>query len=277
MLKKLTSRTALAITAAGVLAHTALAGTAVVDAKKEVIAVEPEQPAFSGWMSFDINSHFISYGADVWGAGTQWDKGVFNPSMELAWKTPIPNLSLLIGTWWDVNNNTVSSIGGMIQEIDVWFGANYTWNDLSATFLYQAWNYGGQTEQILDFTLKYNNNMFLNPAVTMHNRVDPGAAEGGGGQNGIFVVPNISYNIPVWKFTFTPSLAVGFATKHFHGGGGGYGYLALGINGSVPIPYLPGNWELHGGITYYNTNDYVIPSNVADNFVTGNIGIKLSF
>ncbi len=30
-------------------------------------------------------------------------------------------------------------------------------------------------------------------------------------------------------------------------------------------------------ITYYNTNEDVIPNNPASNFVTGNIGIKLSF
>jgi hypothetical protein len=45
----------------------------------------------------------------------------------------------------------------------------------------------------------------------------------------------------------------------------------------VPIPYLPGSWDLHGGVTYYNTSNAVIPTNPADNFVTGNIGVKLMF
>lgn len=276
MLRKLPS-SIVATAAAALLVHApVMAGTETV-AKKEVIVEVEEKPAFSGWMSFDLNSHFISYGADVWGGGTNWNKGVFNPSMELAWATPVPGLTFVVGTWWDVNNNTPSSIGGMIQEIDVWTGASYAWKELSATVLYQAWNYGGQTEQILDVILKYSNNMFLNPAITIHNRLDPGAAEGGGGQNGTFFVPNLSYNIKLGPVTITPSAAMGFATKYFHGAGGGYAYTALGLNGSVPIPYLPGSWELHGGITYYNTNNYVIPSNPANNFVTGNVGIKLSF
>jgi hypothetical protein len=70
---------------------------------------------------------------------------------------------------------------------------------------------------------------------------------------------------------------MGFATDDFHGGDGGYGYTAIGVGGSVPIPYLPGSWELHGGVTYYNTSNAVIPTNPANNFVTGNIGVKLMF
>jgi hypothetical protein len=275
MLKKLTARTALAITAAGVLAHTALAGTEAADAmKKEVPVTEPEKPAFSGWLSFDLNSHFISYGTDVWKGGTNWNKGVFNPSAELDWASPIPGVTLIVGTWWDVTNNTVSPIGGWLQEVDVWAGASYAYKDLSATVLYQAWNYGGDTEQILDVILKYSNNMFLNPAITIHNRLDPGAS---GGNNGTYFVPNLSYNFKLWQLTITPSAAIAFCTDDYNAGGGGYAYTALGLNGSIPIPYLPGNWELHGGITYYNTNDYTVPGNPAENFVTGNIGIKLSF
>ena len=262
---------AIGFTAAGTSVH---AGT---PAKEEVVVVEEETPAFSGWLSFDLNSHFISYGADVWGGGTSWGRGVFNPSAELAWATPIPGLTALVGTWWDVNNNAPSAIGGMLQEVDVWTGLSYAYKDLSVTVLYQAWMYGGDTEQILDVILKYANNTFLNPGIIFHNRLNPGAAEGGGGKNGTFFVPNISYNFEIWKFTFTPSAAMGFATNDFHGGGGGYGYTALGFAGSVPIPYLPGDWELHGGLTYYNTSNYVIPNNVTNNFVTGNIGIKLSF
>jgi hypothetical protein len=277
MLKKLPLRAVLAATAGlFVQATPAWAGTEA-KATKEVIVEEEEAPAFSGWLSFDLNSHFISYGADVWAGGHNWNRGVFNPSAELAWASPIPGLTLLVGTWWDVNNNTPSSIGGHLQEVDIWTGASYAISDFSVTVLYQAWMYGGDTEQILDVILKYSNNMFLNPAITIHNRLNPGAAEGGGGNNGTFFVPNLSYNLKLWKFTVTPSAAMGFATDDFHGGGGGYAYTALGLNGSVPIPYLPGSWELHGGITYYNTDPSVIPNNVENNFLTGNIGVKLSF
>lgn len=257
----------------------ARAGTEAPPSKevKEVVEVEEKKPIVTGWVSFDLNSHFISYGSDVWGGGTHWNKGTFNPSGELTIATPLKGLSVVAGTWWDVNDNARSTIGGYIQEIDVWAGLSYSYKEWSATILYQAWNYGGETEQILDVILKYNNNKFLNPGIVFHNRLDPGAAEGGGGNNGTFFVPNISYNFKLGPVTITPSAAMGLCTADFHGGGGGYAYTAIALNGSVPIPYIPGNWELHGGITYYNTNDYVIPNNPANNFVTGNVGVKLSF
>ena len=277
MLKMKSLRALAALTVGTMTVGSAFAGTTTAPAQKEVAVVEEEKPAFTGWLSFDLNSHFISYGSDVWGGGTSWGRGVFNPSGEITWASPIKGLSVVAGTWWDVNNNAPSTIGGYLQEVDVWAGLSYGYKDFSVTVLYQAWNYGGETEQILDVALKYANNNFLNPSIVFHNRVDPGAAEGGGGHNGTFFVPNISYNFKIWKFTITPSAALGLCTEDYHGGGGGYAYTALGLNGSVPIPYLPGDWELHGGITYYNTNDVVIPNNVANNFVTGNIGIKLSF
>ena len=256
------------------------AGTAAP--AKEVVAVveEEETPAFSGWLSFDLNSHFISYGLDVWAGGTSWGRGVFNPSFELAWATSIEGLSAVVGTWWDVNNNLPSSIGGYLQEVDIWTGLSYSYNDVSLTVLYQAWMYAEQTEQVLDVILKYNNNTFLNPAITVHNRLDASLEGEGGdgpGSAGTFFVPNLSYTFKVYEVSITPSAAMGFATDDFHGGGGGYGYTAIGIGGSVPIPYLPGSWELHGGVTYYNTSNSVIPTNPADNFVTGNIGVKLMF
>lgn len=280
MLKKQILKNAVAL-AIGLFAagSPAFAGTPTVS--KEVVAVvEEEKPAVSGWLSFDLNSHFISYGLDVWGGGTSWNRGTFNPSLELSLATPIKGLSVVLGTWWDVNDYADSSIGNWIQEVDVWTGLAYTYNDWSATVLYQAWNYASQTEQVLDVILKYNKNNFLNPSLIVHNRLSASLEGEGGdgpGDQGTFFVPNISYNFKVWKATITPVAAMGFCTDDFHGGGGGYAYTSIGVNGSVPIPYLPGNWDLHGGVTFYNTNDAVIPSNPASNFVTGNVGVKLTF
>lgn len=243
-------------------------------AKEEVVIVEEEKPAFSGWLSFDLNSHFISYGSDVWGGGTSWGKGTFNPSAELSWASPIPGLSAIVGSWWDVNNNAPSPIGGRLQEVDIWTGLSYAYKDLSATVLYQAWMYGASTEQILDVIFKYNNNLFLNPTFKVHNRLYPGAS---GGSNGTFFVPSISYSFSVWKVNLSPYAEMGFCTDGFQKGGGGYAYTTIGIAASIPITFLPGSWDLHGGVAYFNTYDEVIPNNPASNFVTGNIGVKLSF
>lgn len=262
------------------LAPPAIAGTPVKPTEEAPPIEESKPSVVSGWISFDLNSHFMSYGLDVWAAGNRFSKGTFNPSLELSLALPLEGLSAIVGTFWDINNNAESNIGGWIQEVDVWAGLSYSWKDLSATVLYQAWNYGSQTEHILDVTLKYANNLFLNPAFTLHTRMGA-ELEGPGGvgpsNSGVFFVPNLSYDLEIWKFTITPSAAMGFCTDDFHGGEGGYAYTALGISASVPIPYLPGDWELHGGVTYYNTNPDVIPTNPKNNFITANVGVKLSF
>lgn len=259
------------ILAAFAATTTAYAGETVT---KEVVAPPPEK-IVSGWISADFNTHFISYGADVWGGGQSWRKPTFNPSGELSIKLPLDGLSLLGGMWMDINHNGPSSFGEPLQEIDIWTGFAYTNGPISAKLLYQAWFYGGTTEQILDLTLSYD--CLLKPTLVIHGRMDPGAAEGGGGSAGVFFVPGISHPFELGPVTVTPSLNVGFCTDDYHGGDGGYGYLALGLNASVPLPFLPGDWSFHAGVTYYNTNEDVIPANVDNNFVTGNAGITLAF
>ncbi|MCX7713150.1 MAG: hypothetical protein N2035_05730 [Chthoniobacterales bacterium] len=277
---KLNKSILLAITAA-LVPCSAFAGTPVKASKEVTPPVEEkEKSVVSGWISFDLNSHFMSYGLDVWAAGNSWRKGTFNPSLELSLALPVEGLSAIVGTFWDINNNATSNIGKYIQEVDVWAGLSYTWKEFSTTVLYQAWNYASQTESVLDVILKYANNTFLNPALTIHTRMNASLEGPGGdgpGNAGVFFVPNLSYNWKIWELTITPSAAMGFCTTDFHGADGGYAYTALGVAASVPIPYLPGNWELHGSVTYYNTNKDVIPTNPDDNFLTANVGVKLSF
>jgi len=76
----------------------------------------------SGSLSLAGNTHFISYGADVWGAGSDLDDILFNPSIEITTEIA-PGVTGILGTWWDVNDNAESNIGeDYVQEVDVWFG-----------------------------------------------------------------------------------------------------------------------------------------------------------
>src|SRR5688572_846532 len=104
-------------------------------------APAPEEDFFSGTLNLDYNSHFVSYGLDVWGDGNDLEGPTFNPALELTWGLPA-NFSLILGTWWDVNGKVPSAIGGKLQEIDVWAGLGYKVGDLSITALYQNWIYG---------------------------------------------------------------------------------------------------------------------------------------
>jgi hypothetical protein len=249
------------------------------------MAGEPEKPAaapepeskFSGVLNLDYNTHFVSYGFDVWGDGNDLDAGTFNPSLELTWKLP-NNFSAILGTWWDVNGNANSGIGGNIQEIDVWGGIGYSVGDLSITTLYQAWNYASDTEEILDVKFAYS--CLLSPSLTIHNRLQEGAS---GGQDGTILVLGLSHSVeagPV-AISFPFNLAY-FLEDDFHPAStdSGFGYGSLGVTATLPLTCLGteyGEWNLHGGVIYYITSDDVVANAVDDDFFTANIGIGCAF
>lgn len=270
-----------AVAALGLVAapNMAFAGTMVESKEvKEVVEVEEVPEKFvSGTLAFDVNTHFISYGFDVWQIGSTWHGVEFNPSLEL-------NLALgggfswIIGTWWDVTDRQPnnSTIGRTIQEVDVWTGLGYETGIVSSSVLFQSWNYGGGTEWVLDGSIGFDT--ILNPSLLVHGRVDNDL----GLKNGVIFVLGIEEGFEAGPVTFSFPVNVAFGTDKFHtgpgssGGGGGYAYTSVGANISVPLPFLPGDWEAHTGVTYYNTNPNYIP-NPDDNFVTGNIGVSLSF
>lgn len=241
------------------------------------ITPAPAESKFSGTLNLDYNTHFISYGFDVWADGNDLDAGTFNPSLELTWALP-GNFSAIIGTWWDVNGNAFSSIGGNIQEIDVWGGIGYSYGDFSITTLYQGWIYGSETEEILDIKLAYDT--FLSPSLTIHNRLDPGAS---GGNNGTVLVLGLSHSVelgPV-EVSFPFNIAY-FLEDDFHptSTDNGFGYGSLGVTATLPLSFISeeyGAWNIHAGLTYYLTSDDVVGNPVASDFFTANIGVGCSF
>lgn len=268
-----------------VVLATALTGSvAYAGTSEETAPVTPGpvEDVISGVLKLDFNSHFISYGADVWSDGSSMSDPTFNPMVELAFALPA-DLTLTLGTWWDVNSKIDSAIGGRIQEVDVWTGLSYTYEKLTMSATYQAWMYGSDTENILDVKFAYDT--FLAPSLTIHQRLDQGAAAG---DEGTILVLGLSHGLeagPV-SISFPVNIAY-FLTDDFHnpsaagGADDGFGYVSLGVGASLPLtPYIGeayGDWTLNGGLTYYITDDDVIPNNPQDSFLTANLGLALSF
>lgn len=236
-----------------------------------------EDSLLSGSLSLDWNSHFVSYGADVWADGSSIKGGTFNPSLELNWALT-ENFTAILGTWWDVNGKVPSAIGGRLQEVDVWVGGAYAFGDFSVTALYQNWLYASGNEQIVDIILAYD--CFLSPSLTIHNRVDPGAS---GGNNGTVLVAGIEQGFDLGPVSFAVPLNLAyFIDDDFHPGAtdSGLGYGSIGLNATYPLEFISdryGEWDLHGGVTYYVTDGGVIPGNVKGDFLTMNVGIGCSF
>ncbi len=229
--------------------------------------------AISGSLSFDLNTHFISYGADVWGTGDDIDKIIANPSVSFNIALSESNY-LILGAWADINDYAESSLGGDIQEIDLWVGYGTSIGGVSVELIYQEWIYGGEIERVVDLVLGFD--APFNPSLTIHGRVD-----GNGGQEeGVVVVLGAGYDIPLeGPLSLSIPVSVAAATDDFHGGDSGYAYSTIGLSASLPlgVPDKYGAWNLHGAVTLYHTNDDVIPGNPDDTFITANIGIGLDF
>ena len=277
----------LPIIAIALTAGTAFAGT-------ETVAPAPIAPAeddcISGVLTLAGNSHFISYGKDVYGTGSSLSQPQFNPSLEFTFKLP-ENFALTLGTWWDIHDKAApgfassdSGLGSHIQEIDVWAGLSYTWDKLTVGATYQSWIYGGSTESIVDVKVGYD--CLLSPTLTWHNRVDEGASLG---DNGSVLVLGLSHTFelgPVSLSTpvnFAANLTDDYNTNALIGqtsSDSGYAYTSAGLQAAYPLEFLGdcyGEWSLVGGLTYYWTNGSVIPVNPINHFLTYNFGLSATF
>lgn len=249
------------------------------------VAPAPAEGVISGVLKLDFNTHFISYGADVWGDGSSMSDPAFNPLLELAFALPA-DLTFTLGTWMDFvpsSKGGDSPIGGRLQEVDVWAGLSYTYEKFTVGVTYQAWMYGSDTENILDVKFAYD--CFLSPSLTIHNRLDLGAAAG---DEGTILVLGLSHSLEAGPVTFSFPLNIAyFLTDDYHnfpingGSDDGFGFVSIGAAASLPLtPYIGdayGDWSLNGGLTYYFTDDDVIPNNPQDNFLTASIGLAVSF
>lgn len=255
---------------------TALLGAApLLAAGTASFAEEADAPFVTGTLDLSGNTHFISYGQDIWGAGSDWGRNtpLFNPSLELnfdlgaGWKG-------ILGTWWDVNNNADSSIGNAVQEVDVWIGVSYSVEEWTFTLLYQDWMYAGQSERIVDFKVGYAH--WLNPGLTLHARVDNDL--GNGYDNGLTTVLGIAPGKEFEAVNLSFPVNVAFDTEGMHAGDAGFSFVSAGVGASVPLTFMPrGDWTFNAGLTIYYTDRDVIRDNNDCAFLTANAGIRLTF
>ncbi len=226
------------------------------------------EPFMTGNLTLSYNTHFISYGQDVWAAGNDWSDSLFNPSLELDFNLG-GGLQFYVNTWWDINDLADSGIGGNIQEIDVNLGFYYTRDKWKFQLGYGAWMYGEQTEHIIDGKISYADG-FWNPFLMLHGRVADDISFDTGLVTQVGIAPSKTFG----KVTFAAPLTVSFDTDNYHGGDAGFAYVSAGLGASIP---LFAHTTLNLGVTYYHTDDEVIPGNPDDDFVTGSAGVTIAF
>jgi hypothetical protein len=233
----------------------------------------PAGSAISGSLNLDCNSHFISYGADVWGTGDTWNDMMVHPSLNLSMNLS-DDFYAFVGTWLDINNITTSRIGSTIQEIDAWVGVGKKCGKWDLKTTYQEWTYGGDVERILDIGVSYDT--FLHPSITIHNRIDGNGSQ----KTGTVGVFGISEGFDYQGLTTNMCASIAFNTDEFHGGDSGMTFVSVGPQFTYPLSNISqayGNWALHGGLTYYYTPTSTCPGNPTDSFLTGSVGVGVNF
>lgn len=229
----------------------------------------------SGSLSLDFNSHFMSYGANVWGANTEdiGDEFLFQPSAGISFALS-EGSAIYSGIWADVNDLATSSIADSVQEIDVWIGYYFTVGDFKIDFTLQSWMYASETEGIFDVTVSYDT--MFSPYVKFHNRFE---AVGGQQKSTIIEVGGTAYSTTVGTFSISVPVAIAFAPQEYHvAGEEGYVYALTGVKFSTPlgIPDSYGSWDLHGGVVYYDT-EYRTTGNAETGYLTASLGVGVAF
>ena len=242
------------------------------------------------WATLSLvhDSHLVSYGRDVWGAGRKLGgerANLFHPSLQLGtkWKT----LSLYGGTWMDINRNSQNGLRGNIQEFDLWLGYGLDLGRLDLGMTLQRWTYASVKEVVLDSWLTFNDrgllfdSLALNPGLTLHTQL---AADLFDHKASVLVTRiNPGHRLgqrkirPLW---LSLPVEIGFQQDGFRGNRGGHSFTSVGLQLYAPLVSLPkrwGLWSANLGMTWYDTDQQRIPTNPEARFSTLRLGLLRYF
>ncbi|GIW75825.1 MAG: hypothetical protein KatS3mg104_0888 [Phycisphaerae bacterium] len=267
----------------------ALAASAVVSFLGSSSHAAETKYSFSAGL--DFTSHFISFGADVWGGGDSFSpfsakSTVFGYGTLSAEFTD--QISAFVNIWSDLNDNVDSAIGGPIQEVDFNVGVTYTLEKFSFTLTHNYWLYAGDNENAVELAVAYDDSELwggkfaLNPSALIHYRYE--------GQSGQEECAVIQLGVAPTVYTFMEEsdypisisvpAAVAFFTDDYQGGDSGFGYANIGVKASVPLAFIPpeyGAWSAGASVTYWFTPDDAIPGNPEESFVVTALSVGFSY
>ena len=271
-----------------------------VFAEEKAAPVAEEGPKITGLLGADYTTHFISWGYDTWGVGTEFGTdATFNPYAEIG--INFDSFKVVAGTWWDVNSNVTSAIGGNLQEVDIYFGVFVPVDKFTFGIMYQDWMYGGQVEKVFDFSVSYDDADLLGkfkmaPKFTAH-KVSSGGEVG---------TPTGSVKDSGWAFvlSLTPGFTaiesesfdvalsfpinIGFGDDEFYGSSQeslAFAYVSVGVAAAIPLKFIPakyGAWTIGVSLTYYHCDPATVPidgsgPNVDPDFLVGKVGFSVGF
>jgi hypothetical protein len=236
-----------------------------------------------GDVGWSYNSHFVSYGSDVWGAGD-----TFFGKQAVSFLSGL--ISYTKGAFTaDANVFAVlkdppsGSVSANVQEVDAYVGGQYSIESVTLRAHYGEWHYLGEDEKIIDLGASYDDDSLVgrfHPSVLWHARIKGSSWQ----REGAALVASVAPGMMLGDTGLYASLPAGvgfFLSKDFQGGTqSGYAYSYLGASLDIPLHFIPndyGNWSVNLNTTYYMTDAQALPFNVNKNFLTGGVGIRVAF
>ncbi|MGV8996648.1 MAG: hypothetical protein ACOH12_06860 [Parvibaculaceae bacterium] len=228
------------------------------------------------------NSHFVSYGADVWGGGDDfYGKNSTTFVYGDLYIAPTEASTIFVNVWTDNNKNVPSAIGGSLQEIDLNIGGSYKLGIVTLGAAYGSWNYASDTEESVEGSIAIDDSGFmpftLSPKVTYHQRTSANGAQG----LGAVVLASVGHTFPLGNdgLTLSVPITVAFFTDDF-GADDGYAYTSGGISLGMPLSFISpdfGAWSVNFDVIGYTTDKDALPGNKEASFITSQIGLKVAF
>lgn len=230
----------------------------------------------SGSIGAEVATHFVLYGEDVHAQGGNWSRPSVFTFSEVS--VDFDLFDLTTGVWFDLRDET-GPLGGAVQEVDWYIAAGADFDRLRVDVGFEAWHFG-IVENVLDVAVAFDDSdmliegFALNPSVLAHTRLSPGR----GTVLVLGIAPSFDFDLGNHGLTVAVPAAVGLGVNDYYADNG-YAYASVGLAAAMPLGFIPpeyGLWELTASTIYYFTDDDAI-GNPRDNFITGAVGVSMSF
>lgn len=217
-------------------------------------------------------------------------------------------LSVYLGTWNSIHDNTGSGIDDQWFESDFFIGASYAVSECLSVDVAYTWLYGpsvaAEFSQELSFSVAYDDSGLwgdsfdgLQPyflvAIETSGSSDYGSTLTAGSDKGVYYELGIAPSFTVVDsatspITLTVPLTLGLGSDYFEiantSGGDDdetFGFFDIGLDFSMPLSFVPaqfGSWEAAAGVHFLFLGDTNEQYNNGDDFeIIGTFGISMSY
>ena len=229
----------------------------------------------------DFTTHYFHRGIN------QEDAGVIaQPSLDVVYHAH--NNLRVNGVWWN-SIHEAQTRASVNNDVEAWYetrlGISVDFdltNFLTTSFGYNLYlSPNAAFDEIQEITLGVSSNkeffgVDVNPYVLLAFETE-GSRDGNG--TGSYLELGIRPTVIILdNITVSTPVVVGFSIDDYYGDDADFGYLDIGLEGSIPLEFIGDNWTLNAGVHgLFLGGDADNFNNNSDFELVGNVGVSMSF